>query len=235
MIRGAPYSPHSQGIVERIHVTIRTALLCKFLELQKDFNIETQLPIIVNAYNNTVHSVTKHTPFEIFYTHNNDLMLEVYHNTVNYFSKRNKDSITYDINERCLLINNIIKSKKIKSKGYFEISINKIKKDKIFIKMCAIIKKVVGGGKYLLEIANNYKEYNLKKNDLCLVDFKMIRKCEKKLWENINNYKNKNLTSINNDSDSLIESLSDSDISNKDSIDSFKKFDELDDEFVKKI
>lgn len=30
MIRDAPYSSHYQGIVERIHVTIRKALLCNF-------------------------------------------------------------------------------------------------------------------------------------------------------------------------------------------------------------
>lgn len=61
----------------------------------------------------------------------------------------------------------------------------------------------------------------------------MIRKCEKELWENINNYKNKNLISIDNDTNSLIENLSDSDINNNDFNDSFKKFDKLNDEFVK--
>lgn len=69
--------------------------------------------------------------------------------------------------------------------------------------------------------------------NICLVDFKMIRKCEKELWENINNYKNKNLISIDNDTNSLIENLSDSDINNNDFNDSFKKFDKLNDEFVK--
>ena len=63
----------------------------------------------------------------------------------------------------------------------------------------------------------------------------MIRKCEKRLWENINNYKNKYLISIDNDSDSLIEILSDSDINNNDSNDPFNKFDKLNNEFIKKF
>ena len=138
MIRGVSYSPHLLGIVERIHVTIRKALLFKFLEFQKDFNIEAQIPIIFNEYNITLHNVVKNTPFEIFYTHNNDLLLEVYHSTVDYFDKRNINSIVYDVDELGLLINNIIKNKKLKSKGYFELSINEVKRKKVLLK-CVLI------------------------------------------------------------------------------------------------
>ena len=31
-IHGAPYSPHSQGVAERTHITIRKALITKFLK-----------------------------------------------------------------------------------------------------------------------------------------------------------------------------------------------------------
>ena len=34
-IHGKPYNPHSQGVVERVHRTIRTALICKYLEDKK--------------------------------------------------------------------------------------------------------------------------------------------------------------------------------------------------------
>lgn len=68
MINGGPYSPHSQGVVERIHLTIRYALLSKFLENKKEFNLANDLPLIMNSYNNTVHRITKHKPNEIFYT-----------------------------------------------------------------------------------------------------------------------------------------------------------------------
>ena len=67
-IRGRPYQPHSQGVVERVHITLRKALVSKFLEDIEAFDIEESLPLIVNIYNNTIHSVTQHTPFEIFYS-----------------------------------------------------------------------------------------------------------------------------------------------------------------------
>ena len=113
MIKGSPYNPHSQDIVERIHITIRKALLSRFLERQINFDIARELPLIMNSYNNSIHRVTKHTPFEIFYSQNKELFFEVYQNTKEYFEKRQKDSISYDMNEKCLLINNITKSKKI--------------------------------------------------------------------------------------------------------------------------
>ena len=71
LVKGSPYTPHSQGVVERIHITIRKALINKFLEDQNNFDIETELPLIMNTYNNTIHNTTKHTPYEIFYSNNN--------------------------------------------------------------------------------------------------------------------------------------------------------------------
>lgn len=60
-------------------------------------------------------------------------------------------------------------------------SINKIKKAKIFINICAVIKKVIGGGKYLLKISNNYEEYNLKKRFMC----SWFQNDEKTGWRNL--------------------------------------------------
>ena len=102
------------------------------------------------------------------------------------------------------LINNILKSKK-NSKWYFNITVNKVKKDKSFVKIFVIINKILGGGKYLIKINKQYKNYDLEKNDLCLVDFKMLRKCQTNLWEKLNNYNDNDLGFINENSDSLIE------------------------------
>ena len=55
-------------MVERVHVTLRKALISKFLEENESFDIEESLPLIVNIYNNTIHPVTQHAPFEIFYS-----------------------------------------------------------------------------------------------------------------------------------------------------------------------
>ena len=72
MMNGSPYSPHSQGVVERIHLTIRYAFIIKIIYIQKD------LPIIMKIYNNTIHRTTKHAPTEIFYNKNSELFEEVY-------------------------------------------------------------------------------------------------------------------------------------------------------------
>lgn len=39
IIKGRSYHPRSQGACERIHVTIRKALIYKFLENMKNFNL----------------------------------------------------------------------------------------------------------------------------------------------------------------------------------------------------
>ena len=46
----------------------------------------------------------------------------------------------------------------------------------------------------------------MEKDDLCIVDFKMLRKCEKNLWEKLNNYNDIDLDVINENCESLIES-----------------------------
>ncbi len=51
LINGRPYYPRSQGLVEKMHVTIRNGLLCKFLENKNNFNLEKDLKKVINAYN----------------------------------------------------------------------------------------------------------------------------------------------------------------------------------------
>ena len=46
-IKDRPYQPHSQGVVERFHVTLRKALISKFLEKNGYFDIEESLSLIV--------------------------------------------------------------------------------------------------------------------------------------------------------------------------------------------
>ena len=102
IVKEHPYSAYSQDVIERIYKTIRNALLSKSLEKQKHFDIEIDLPLIMNAHNNLIHKVSKYIPFGIFYSHDKNL----------YYEKRQKDSNSYEINEKCLLINNNTKSKK---------------------------------------------------------------------------------------------------------------------------
>jgi len=136
----APYAQKSQGIVECIHVTVGNALISKYLENIESFNIELELPIIMNQYNNIIHRITGYTPYEVFYFNNKVLWNEVYNNTLNNYNKSKSNFITYNINEEVLLINNIIKTKNKNKEDYQILAINKIKKKKNFNKICVVIK-----------------------------------------------------------------------------------------------
>ena len=139
----------------------------------------------MNQYNNIIHRITGHTPYEVFYSNNKDLWQEVYNNTLNNYNKSNRNFITYNINEEALLINNIIKIKNKNKEGYQILAINKIKKKKSFNKICVVIKQKYNNGNYLIKINNDYKEYKLFKDDLYIVSFNMLRKCDKHIWEKL--------------------------------------------------
>ena len=73
--------------MDRIKITKRKALISKFLGDQKKLDIETELSMTMNTYNNTIHNNTNHTPFEVFYSNNNDLFSEVYNNIIQSYNK----------------------------------------------------------------------------------------------------------------------------------------------------
>ena len=59
LIKGMPYNPYSQGVVERAHRIVRNSLICEYLEDISSFNIENSLKKVINLYNNTVHLTNK--------------------------------------------------------------------------------------------------------------------------------------------------------------------------------
>ena len=75
----------------------------------------------MNSYNQTIHSTTKHTPYEIFYS----ITLEAY-------NKSQKNCISFEKYENCLFINNVIKDKNKDQKGYYLLKMNKVKKTQKF-------------------------------------------------------------------------------------------------------
>ena len=99
LIRGKPYNPHSQGVVERVHVTIRKALNVNFLDNNKDYNLDIILPKVVNRYNNTIHTITKYSPNEFFYSSNEELHKKVYMNILDYYKKKGNNSVLFKIRE----------------------------------------------------------------------------------------------------------------------------------------
>ena len=132
-----------------MHATIRRELICKFLDYNNSFNLEEALRKTINNYNRIKHSVTKYSPIEVFYSINNTVFEKVYNNTLEYYLNQQKNTIVYDIGERCLLKNNITITKKKYNKHYYIIEKNKIKNNKSFVKIVMIIKKNLGSGTYL--------------------------------------------------------------------------------------
>ena len=136
IINGLPYNPRSQGAVERIHITVRNQLLALYLENIVEFNLETAIVKVMNIYNKAIHKVTKYSPNEIFYSHDENLFKKVHENILDFFNKNQKKESIFKSNEKCLLLNNFIISKN-KAHGYPMLIFNKVKKKQFFFKiMC---------------------------------------------------------------------------------------------------
>ena len=75
-----------------------------------------------------MHKKPKHSWYEVFYSQNKDLLLEVYNNIVDSYNKNNLYFIKYEEKEKCLTINNFIKDKTINKnkKGFYKLTLNKI-------------------------------------------------------------------------------------------------------------
>ena len=58
-IHGAPYNPHSQGVVERFHQTIKDLLYSIYTEKNKNFDLKDCLDISLKKYNNHIHLANK--------------------------------------------------------------------------------------------------------------------------------------------------------------------------------
>ena len=90
IIHGISYNPHSQGVVERFHQTIKDMLYSKYAELE----------IVVKKYNNHVNSATKTPPSIIFYSNSKELFEKVLENTNNSFRRFKKETKIYIDNKK---------------------------------------------------------------------------------------------------------------------------------------
>ena len=111
---GMPYNPHSQGVVERFHKTIKDSLYCIYADNPEDFDIKDSLDIVIKKYNNHIHSSTKYTPNQIFYSEDEKLLKEVLENIKNSFKSRGSLEQNFKEKEKCLLIKKFKIKKNIK-------------------------------------------------------------------------------------------------------------------------
>ena len=79
-----------------------------------------------------------------------------------------------------LLFNNFEKSY-IKKKNLYLLTKSKIKKRNVLYNICATLIDN-DNGQYIIMIEKKYKDYNLNKNDLCLVDVSLIKKLDYDIW-----------------------------------------------------
>ena len=204
LIHGSPYNPHSQGVVERFHQTIKDMLFCKYAEDPKKFKIKEALEFVVRKYNNHIHSSTKYSPNSIFYSNSKELFENVLINLKNTFRSITNDTNTYSNSEKCLLNNKFIIQKKFKDNNPGILKFNRVTKQKIYEKIIVtIITKNVNT--YKIRIEKDYKSYKLFKNDLYWVNYNLLKKCNENVWnkllksgneENISNneiYENNNV------------------------------------------
>ena len=64
-VHGLPYKPHSQGVCEIVHKTMKVGLIVKKLEEKKNFVIKEALESTISTYNNALHNINKATPYSI--------------------------------------------------------------------------------------------------------------------------------------------------------------------------
>ena len=180
-IHGLPYKPHSQGVCEIVHKTIKVGLILRKLENKNKFIIKDALESTVSAYNNTIHNVTRATPLEIFYSTNNKFLKKIKKNILNYYNKKNNNLLDYELDDKVLISSNII-VKRNKKDNFLLIEKNKVKKEKALYNICGVIVNILSAGIYDVLISDNYENYNLKKNDKCRLSSDLFKVVPVNVW-----------------------------------------------------
>ena len=160
------------------------------------------------TYNNLIHKNTKHTPNEVFYSNSQDLLNEVKNNKIENFKYIMNFDYNFEFNENSFLKNNfIIVNQRDKNDNLYMVK-NKNKKINLFYKICCKINEVLGGGNYLIEILNNYKDYNIYAGNKFNISIDLLKKCDIVTFGNIMKLNNLDkisyLSIINNEYESKL-------------------------------
>ena len=73
-----PYNPHSQGVVERYHQTIKDILYNIYDDNKNTLDLKECLDYAVKLYNNHRHSSTLFSPNELFYSKDKNVFETVF-------------------------------------------------------------------------------------------------------------------------------------------------------------
>jgi len=209
-IHGTPYNPHSQGVVERFHKTIKDSLLCLYSDGPDSFDIVENLDIVIKKYNNHIHRSTKYSPNKIFYSDNQKLFEEVLLNIKNSFKYFSIDNSNFSVDDKCLLKPKFKIQKKFSKNKVGILKFDKMKNKNIFGKINVIVLSKVGAN-YKIKIARDYDNFNLFENDLYLVDYNLLCPCILHVWKKLleKDYKSYNNSKLEEILDTELEAQED--------------------------
>ena len=137
------------------------------------------MEFIIKKYNSHIHSSTRYTPNEIFYSKDEELFKKVLGNIKESFKNKFGEQ-NFEDNEKCLL------NKKFKIKKFYKnepgiLIYDKIKKKNIYGKInVTILNKIVTD--YKIKIEKDYDDLNLFQNDLYIVEYSLLNKCSETVW-----------------------------------------------------
>lgn len=118
-IHTTAYHPQSNGALERCHSTIKDYLKHYINEYQD--NWDTWLPTAIFSYNNSVHSTTKFTPYELVFGHKPILPSSLTQNPeFKYTYNDYLDQLKYRLNKSHEIARKNIVSSKERSKLYYD-------------------------------------------------------------------------------------------------------------------
>ena len=215
-IHGNPYNPHSQGVVERFHKTIKDALYSLFADNPETFNINESLDIVIKKYNNHIHTTTKFTPNEILYFKDEELYNQVLENIKKSFKYIGTEYKNFNEKEKCLLNKKFKIKKRGDNKKTGVLIYDKIKNKNSYGKINVVVLEKKGNN-YKIKISKDYDNIKLYKGDLYYVDYKLLQKCSLFVWKNMLNKDGKN-TDIIKENDSIDEEEFDYIIKNKEEL-----------------
>ena len=121
--------------MEKIYQTLKINLISKKIDEGEKFDLLQANSQILLNYNNTIHQTTKFKPIEILFSTSDEIIEQVYINTINSFKYLNSDNTKFSNLEKVLLFTNFVidKIKSIKNKKY--LVRNKVKKKNSFFKI----------------------------------------------------------------------------------------------------
>ena len=68
--------------MECFHKTVKDGLYCLYTDNPVSINIKESLDIVIKKYSNYIHSTTKYSPNQIFYSENEEFFAEVLSNII---------------------------------------------------------------------------------------------------------------------------------------------------------